>query len=341
MTSPRSQAAYVLALASLKGVGPWTAVAATRAFPDPEALLEASPNEREAALGRRFAGKLATLTRLEWPTLLAHGESQVDAHERRNYHVVAIDDEGYPPLIRLAPNPAVILYVRGRVDALATPDTVAVVGTRRPTAAGAEVARRLAQRLAEDGFAIVSGLAAGIDEAGHRGALDGSGRTIAVLGTAIDKVYPAANKPLAEEIVRSGGALVSEYGLGFPTSGRHFVERDRLQAGLSVAVIAVQTGVEGGTLHTIRFAHEARRAVLVPRPLAAEAEHPMYGGIHALVASRRAQVIETHADYPDLVRFLRQYGAWIRDGLVPAPTLGGSQDAVLPEPDVEQRSLGL
>jgi DNA processing protein len=234
--------------------------------------------------------------------------------------------------MRLAPSPAAVLYARGDINVLRSDETVAVIGTRKPTAGGVQVAHRLARALAESGFVIVSGLAAGIDYASHDGALAASGATVAVLGTAIDKVYPAANKPLAERIRVSGGALISEYPVGFPTSGRHFVERDRLQAAMSVAVIAIQTGVEGGTLHTVRFASEAHRPVLVPRPLASESEHAVYGGIHALIHGGSAAVIEANNDYPRLFEFIRRYRDWLLDaGSRPRPAYRPSGAAAPPD----------
>jgi DNA processing protein len=127
--------------------------------------------------------------------------------------------------------------------------------------------------------------------------------------------------------------------MSFPTSGRHFVERDRLQAAMSIGVVAVQTGVEGGTLHTIRFAREAHRAVVVPQPLATETDHEMYGGIHAQIERGETVVVETQDDYPRLFAFLRSYRDWLRDTSRPRPTWGREgHDA---EEQDSQPTLGL
>lgn len=339
MDAPSSRAAYVLALSGVPGIGAWTAVSVTRAYPDPTALFEASPEERQAAVGRRFAGRLANLSPTEWPALLERAERTVADHVQRDIQVLTVDDDGYPPLMALASDRAAVLYVRGALGVLRSDEPVAVIGTRKPTRHGVTVARRLAARFAEAGFVIVSGLAAGIDEAGHEGALDAQGSTVAVLGTAIDKVYPARNRSLADRILETGGTLISEYPVGFPTSGRHFVERDRLQAAMSIAVVAVQTGVEGGTLHTVRFARKEHRAVVVPQPLAAEAEHEMYGGIHALIERGEAVVVETQEDYPRLFAFLRSYRDWLRDTTRPRPAWG--QEAPAIEEQDSQPTLGL
>ena len=335
---PTSQAAYVLALMGLKGVGPWTALSAVRAFADPELLLAASATERLALLGKRFAGKLLDLSADEWPALLERAEEQVRQHQERGIAVVAVDDESYPPLMRLAPSPAVILYVRGSTELLRKDLAVAVIGTRKPTEVGVRVATAIAESLAASDVSIVSGLAIGIDAAAHRGALRATGATIAILGTAIDKIYPARHKPLAEEILEGGGTLISEYPIGFPSSGRHFVERDRLQAAMSAAVVAVQTGVEGGTLHTVRFARNANRAVIVPRPVESESTHPMYGGINRLIEDGEAEVIETRDDYPRLAAFVVACRDWLRGASPVRPRL---DDAHADPGNGEQETLGL
>ena len=317
---PSTRAVYLLTLSFVAGVGPVTAIQAARAFKNPADLFAASPQDLASAVGARAGSHLGALRADQWPELLERAETQVATHERMGIHVVAVDDEGYPPLMALAPRPAPVLYARGELRALRSPDAVAVIGTRGPTLRGLEVAHLLARSMAESNFVIVSGLALGIDTAGHEGALQLSRPTVAVLGTAIDKVYPASNRHLSERIVESGGALISEYPVGYVTSGRHFVERDRLQAAMSIAVIVVQTGLEGGAMHTVRFAIEAKRPVLVPRPVESEANEPAYEGIRDLITTGRAGVIETREDYPRVVRFLREHRDSLLTPGMPRPT---------------------
>ena len=212
-----------------------------------------------------------------------------------------ITDPGYPALLSLIDDPPPVLYARGNEAVIASTQTVAIVGTREATDLGLSVARRVAQHFAEAGYVIISGLAKGIDTAGHEGALLG-GQTIAVLGTPVDKIYPAGNKQLAERIERSG-ALVSEYPIGTPSHGQSFVERDRIQAGISVAVIPVQTGLKGGTQHTIRFAEKQGRTLLCPRPQSVEQTNQAYDGIRELIDSGRAQAFDAE-DYPSLLASL-------------------------------------
>lgn len=176
-------------------------------------------------------------------------------------------DEGYPSRLRDTPDPPAVLYVKGDARALRAQRAIAVVGTRDPTEYGAKVARKLARRVAEANYVVVSGLAHGCDTLGHEGCLDADGIGVAVLAHGFDKVYPAANRGLAERLIMGGGCLVSEYALGVTPMRNAFAERDRIQSGLSDAVLVVETDVKGGTMHTVRFAREQRR-------LLACIEHP-------------------------------------------------------------------
>lgn len=202
---------------------------------------------------------------------------------------IAITDPDYPPLLRGILNPPAVLFVRGDIDAVRTPNAVAVVGTRRSTASGDRRARDIARGLVEAGFTVVAGLAKGIDTAAHAAALDARGATVAVCATPLDRVYPAENRALAREIEARGGALVSEYALGDRTYPSCFKHRDRIQAGMSIAVIAVQTPGDDGTMHTVRYAEQAGRLLLCPRPPRSEARARAYAGVRALLADRRAE----------------------------------------------------
>lgn len=165
----------------------------------------------------------------------------------------------YPRLLREIPDPPPVLYIKGTLteeDAWA----IAVVGTRRATAYGREVTRRLVTTLARSGITIVSGLARGIDAEAHRAALDAGGRTIAVLGCGIDHVYPPEHRRLAAEIV-AHGALVSDYPIGTPPEGVNFPPRNRIISGLSLGVLITEAGRGSGALITADFAAEQGRDV--------------------------------------------------------------------------------
>lgn len=175
-----------------------------------------------------------------------------------------------PESLRHIPQPPQQIYVLSDnwQDLLQRP-AVAIVGSRNPTSYGRSVTQKLAADLASQGVVIVSGLAYGIDELAHRAALEAGGLTIAVMATGLDKIYPAANKSLAEEIVGQGGALISEYDpAGKNPQPYQFVERNRLIAGLSRIVIVPEAGPKSGSRHTIDFAIEQGKDVMaVPGPI--------------------------------------------------------------------------
>jgi DNA processing protein len=181
-------------------------------------------------------------------------------------HELTLSDERYPDRLRHLSDPPPLLYVRGDVELLARERLVAVIGTREPTVFGTSAAENLTGALADRGWGIVSGLAKGIDTIAHRTALEHGAPTIAVMGGGLDRIYPAENKGLAAQIIDSGGALISEQPFGEQARPRHLVARDRLQSGLSVAVIVAQSGVKSGTMHTARFAATQGRPLFCPVP---------------------------------------------------------------------------
>jgi DNA processing protein len=174
--------------------------------------------------------------------------------------VVCFDDEGYPERLREIFDPPSVLWVRGDVGLLNRPG-IAVVGTRQPTPYGSGMAERLARDLGARKMLILSGMARGVDTAAHKGALAGGGKTVAVWGTGIDVIYPKENKQLAEQIVASGGAIVSEYPLGTFPAPQNFPIRNRILSGMSVGVLVIEGGENSGTRITARCAMEQNRDV--------------------------------------------------------------------------------
>jgi DNA processing protein len=193
-------------------------------------------------------------------------ERELELLTRANVKALALDDPVYPQRLRQIYAPPAVLYVKGALcpeDDLA----VAVVGTRRATMYGREVAESMVGGLAAGCITIVSGLARGIDTVAHRAALTAGGRTIAVLGSGIDVIYPAENRALAETVVENG-ALVSEYPLGTKPDASNFPARNRIISGLSLGVLVVEAGEESGALITADFALEQNREVFaVPGPI--------------------------------------------------------------------------
>jgi DNA processing protein len=211
-------------------------------------------------------------------------------------------DEGYPERLRNIPDPPAILYVKGSVSGLYEQRCLAVVGTREPTAYGEKVARRSAASAVDVGYAVVSGLAYGCDTLGHEGCLDRDGIGVAVMAHGLDKVYPAANRGLANRLVEAGGCLVSEYPMGMTPMRTAFAERDRIQSGLSDAVLVIETDVKGGTMHTVRFSREQKRVLACIEHPAAWRHEEKTKGNQMMIADRWATPI---ADGEALLNLLR------------------------------------
>ena len=197
----------------------------------------------------------------------------------------------YPACLRALPSPPLCLYCAGDAGLLAARQ-VAVVGTRYASLYGTEQARRFARRLAEAGLGVTSGLAEGIDSAAHEGALqagaDAPGKTIAVIGAALDRVYPASRKPLAREIVRAGGLVVSEYPFGRHGDRQTFPQRNRIVAALAEATLVAECALKSGTHITVGFARElGRRVFAIP----GRADWPGFAGNHALLREGVARLV--------------------------------------------------
>lgn len=194
------------------------------------------------------------------------------------------------------------LYFKGKLPGQRLP-TVAIVGTRKPTAYGREVTYQLASDLAHRGIVIISGLALGIDAIAHHGALDAGGITIAVLGNGVDTIYPATNENLASEILAKGGAIISEYEPNVEARDFQFLERNRIVSGLSDAIIVTEAAIRSGTMSTVAHALEQGREVFVvpgniTSPLSAGCNKLIKQGAHPITCAD--DVLEIIA--PDLLR---------------------------------------
>lgn len=221
---------------------------------------------------------------------------------------IPINDQRYPALLRGIFDPPPMLVARGNIPLLESA-AVAVVGTRTPTPWGRRAAYQIARNVAKAGFVVVSGLARGIDAAAHQGALDVAGGTIAVLASSLPDIYPRQHRGLARHIERRGGLLISEFHPNRMTKA-DFVRRNRIQSGLSFAVVVVECALSGGTMHTVRFATAQGRPVLCPCPQSRIDEASGHNGVQALLRSGRAQAFSI-GDTEALIRELP--GAWIRN----------------------------
>ena len=251
MDDPRR---YWVAWNLVKGVGAVRFRALLNAFGNAQSAWEASPAAlREAGLNEKVTTNVVKLRAqisldLIWEKLQAG-----------NIQVLTWEDEAYPHRLKEIDQPPPVLYQRG---SLLPEDewAVAIVGTRRVTAYGRQVAEELASVLARNGVTVVSGLARGVDAIAHQAAVNAGGRTIAVMGTGVDKIYPPEHSRLAEQIQQQG-ALVSDYAPGTPPDGVNFPPRNRIISGLSLAVVIVEAGLTSGALITAAFAAEQGREV--------------------------------------------------------------------------------
>jgi DNA processing protein len=272
-----------LTLVQAPGVGPRLIARLLGRFGGVETALVADANTL-----RELGIPVAAIEALRRPD-----EAMLDAlfawGQRDGTAILTRDDPDYPPLLAQIPDAPGVLYVRGDPGALADPQ-LAIVGSRNPTPQGADTTRDLARYLAGCGLTITSGLAMGIDGAAHRGALE-AGRTIAVLGTGLDRVYPAAHRDLAKHIA-DGGALVSELPPDSPARAEHFPRRNRIISGLSLGTLVTEAALGSGSLITARLASEQGREVFA---MPGSIHNPLARGCHALIRDG-ARLVECAQD---------------------------------------------
>jgi DNA processing protein len=274
MTGPTRTAAPIdawVALALVEGLSARKGLDLATRFGSAESVLAASPVAlRAAGVDDPTIAGLAQATE--------RAERERKALDEAGATVLSWASEAYPASLRTIADPPLALFVRGTLDQ-ADGVAVSIVGARRAGEYGRRVAEDLARGLAQVGITVVSGLAAGIDSAAHRGALAAGGRTVAVMATGIDRVYPAWNRGLAHEIV-AHGAVVTEFPCGTPPLHFHFPRRNRIISGLTVGTVVVEAAERSGSLITAEFAVEQGREVFaVPGPIGT----PHHRGSHRLL----------------------------------------------------------
>jgi DNA processing protein len=238
------------------GVGPRAATKLLERFGSAESVFHARRTELESL--RLKPETIESLVKREF-----HDKAEEELREVRDLggDVLILDDGSYPNLLREISDPPITLYVKGDWQSCLDAPCVAVVGSRRCSTYGENASLMLSRDLAEKGICIVSGLARGIDSAAHKGAIEAGGKTVAVLGTGIDNVYPKENARLVEQILASGGAVVSQFPLGTPPLKDNFPYRNRIISGLSLGVLIVEASERSGSLITARLAMEQNREV--------------------------------------------------------------------------------
>jgi len=255
VNSASREATCWLALALTEGLGPARIRKLIEHYGTAERVFQASLTELEATGMRAVSAQaLASGKSLD----LAQDELAKAA--QGNARIISLNDPEYPSRLKEIYDPPVVLFVKGSVELLSQPG-IAMVGTRHPTPYGSGMAERLATDLASRGLVIISGMARGVDTASHRGAVAAKGKTVAVLGTGIDVIYPKENSRLAEQVLGLGGAIVSEFPLGTSPVPQNFPIRNRIISGMSVGVLVVEAAEYSGTRITSRCALEQNRDV--------------------------------------------------------------------------------
>ncbi len=268
-------------------VGRDSVLALLKAFTTPAGVLAQS----EASLSR-VVGPARARAVLNGPDM-ARLQATLAWLEHPQHHLLTLADADYPgPLLQIA-NPPAILYMKGRRDLIGA-SSMAVVGSRNATPGGIQNAENFSRALSEGGLTVVSGLALGIDAAAHRGGLAGPASTVAVVGTGLDRIYPARNKQLAQQIAEEG-LIVSEFPLGTPALAANFPRRNRIIAGLSKGVLVVEAALASGSLITARQAGEQGRDVFA---LPGSIHSPLSKGAHQLI-KQGAKLVDDASDIFD------------------------------------------
>ncbi len=249
----------LLALAKLKGVGP-KALATVSRIPDfqripVDGLVEHLPRR----VGNDF--DQSALSKAE-----DEAGRQTECAQKEDARIISSADPEYPCLLMTTPDDPQLLFVKGKL-ASRNDNAVAIIGTRKPTEHGEIITQGITEYFLANNWSIVSGLAMGCDTIAHESAIEGGGHTVAVMAHGLQTVAPSRNRKLAERILASGGALVSEFMFGIAPQPQQFVKRDKTQAGLARGVVMIQSDLTGGSLHASRAAIRYRRWLAVPVPV--------------------------------------------------------------------------
>jgi DNA processing protein len=246
-----------IALNMTPGIGPRAATKLLERFGSPDAVFQARRTELES-----LRIKPETIESILKNEFAEKAVAELENVKQLDGDVLILDDGSYSALLREIADPPITLYVKGDWQACFASPCIAVIGSRMCSTYGENAAEMLARDLASRGICIVSGLARGIDAAAHKGAIRGGGKTVAVMGTGIDNVYPRDNTRLVREILESGGCIVSQFPLGTPPLKDNFPYRNRIISGLSLGVLIIEASERSGSLITARLAAEQDREVM-------------------------------------------------------------------------------
>ena len=205
--------------------------------------------------------------RIKVPTLeevkLAYerAEEIVSLSKKQNIETIDILHKDFPKKLKLIENAPQVLFYKGNYNAIINENTLAIIGSREASKEGQKNAYEMAYLFAKENYSIISGLAMGCDTYAHKGCLDANGMTVGVLSSGLDTMYPIQNRELAERIIENNGCLLSEYPIWFTSFKNNFIERDRIESGLSLGTIVIEANIKSGTMHTANFTLEQERVL--------------------------------------------------------------------------------
>ena len=260
--SMENQIPFLIALTSAPGIGPKKTEVLLKFFKKPQEVWEAERQTLEKILGQKESGLFLDY-RKQFDV-----ETNYDGLSKRGIKVLTILEDSYPKLLRQISSPPPVVYYKGDLLSTLSRPSIAVVGTRLITVYGREVTARLVEGLVGAGLTIISGLAKGVDSVAHQTTVDNGGLTVAVLGSGLNQIFPAENTRLAQDIINSGGAVISEFLPAMESLPGNFPARNRIISGLSLGVLVTEAAEDSGSLITADFASEQGREVFaVPGPI--------------------------------------------------------------------------
>jgi len=318
-----------LILNMISGIGYARYSALVRAFGSASDALAATSGElaQVKGIGETLARAVA-----DW-RLTVDLASELELAHRSGVVLYTLADPDYPKELRELPDPPLALYCRGRLPDFGC-NTVAVVGSRRMSSYGRRMTEKITGEAVLAGWTVVSGLAFGVDAVAHTVTLAQHGTTVAVLGGGLLRIHPQEHVPLAARIVESGGAVLSEYPMGFPVSRQSFPRRNRIVAGLALATVVIEAGLDSGALITAKLALEQGKSVFA---LPGRVDEPQAAGCNRLIRDAAAKLIESFQDVLDDFAFLPGFRP---DATIPAEA-AATESATVATPrffnDLEQR----
>lgn len=302
----------LLALSKINGLGPKSLIEII-SYLQTSDILNFSEIDREIFFksvklnSKQKASILDALDNDIFEALLSEANNQILEWKHMGISTISYIDSEYPKYLKYLNDPPIFLYCKGNLSLLSNTKNVAVVGTRNNTEYGQLITEKTVQFLVQNGYCIVSGLALGIDTIAHQATLESSGKTIAVL-VDVDDIAPKSNKQLAENIINSGGLLVAENPPKSKVIPALFAKRDRIQAGLSLGVFPIETGINGGTFHAIHTGKKYNRNIFVPdvrRSGYKDSNITQLEGIKSIIDSEEAFAY-TKAEYSQVIELLEE-----------------------------------